>query len=64
MIRTLPGELSEKDAKGHTQFKCFLCEEVVGIFSTDFYSGKYCVCHRCMLNIVDQACKNKDVHKD
>jgi hypothetical protein len=57
--KPLPGELPTRDAKGHTQFECFLCGDVSGIFGGSII-GKWRVCHRCQIDLVHNACKAKE----
>lgn len=58
--KLLPGEIEGKKHK----FKCFLCEQEVGIFEQEAYDSKWSVCHRCMLFVVKTACKFKEALDD
>lgn len=57
--KLLPGELPQDTFGKGFKFQCFICKDIVGIFSQTSV-GAYCVCHRCQIRVVVDKCKDLD----
>ena len=59
-IKPLSGDIGQRDNKGHNIYQCFLCDNQNTIFSFNWYGcSSTCVCHGCMLDLVNKAVAEK-----